>query len=375
MKKESPPLQKLISGALAVAPAGALAGFSWCYLHSSTYDLIAKEFATTTRLKPTQPSLWFTISLFVAIFLGLWIFLASSQKKKGFSLDKAWTKAAYAFLPCWALILNLLHWHQTRKPSPWPLFLFILALSGTSFLVFHDFPFKPVLARRHRGLAPKYLLLILIFLHALIFSLLALRLYYSLGLGRSDSGVWAEGLRNTLSGRFMHTISFPYSVSGEHFAPILLLFLPLFRLFPYQETFHILNASVISLSALPIFLLARKRLESQWIALGLAVAYLFYPSVSHLPFHLGYGFHPVIVCIPLLLFAFYFLESRRDLWFFVFLFLALFCNGGRGGFNDVHIHRPETEKEKPGHYRLSHRTDLVFRCDEVNYPRGWPRAV
>jgi len=226
-------------------------------------------------------------------------------------------------LPCWALIINLLHYHQTRKPSPWSLFLFILALGGTFFLLLYHWQFEATSTRKRRGLAPKYLILILIFLHALVFSLLAVRLYYSLGLGYSDSGIWAEAMWNTLKGRFMHTNLFPHNAFGDHFAPVLLLLLPLFRLFPYHETIHILNASAISLSALPIFLLARKRLGSERIALGLALAYLFYPSVSHLPFSLGYGFHPVILSIPLLLFAFYFLEKRRDGWFFLFLLLAL----------------------------------------------------
>jgi uncharacterized membrane protein len=304
--------------------AGALAGFSWCYLHSSTYDLIAKEFATTTRLRPDQPLLWFAMGIFVVAFLGLWIFFALAQKKKGALPDKAWGKTAYAFLPGWALLINLLHYHQARKPSPWSLFLFILALGGVSFILFYNFHFEAASVRKRRGLAPKYLALIFIFLHALLFSLLAVRLYHSLGLGYSDSGVWAEGLWNTLKGRFMHTNSYPYNTFVEH-APLFLLILPIFRLFPYHETLHILNASVISLGALPIFLLARKRFENERMALGLAVGYLFYPSISHLPFCLGYGFHPVIVAIPFLLFAFYFLESRRDLWFFVFLFLALSC--------------------------------------------------
>ena len=311
---------------MVVIGAGALAGFSWCYLHSSTYDLIAKEFATTSRLRLSQPRPWFTIGIFLIIFLGLWIFLGFSHKKKGRALNKAWGRSAYAFLPCWALLINLLHYYQVRKPSPWSLFLFILALGGTSFLLCYHFYFGAASVKKRRFLSPKYLILFLIFLHGLLFSILALRLYYSLGLGYSDSGIWTEAMWNTLKGRFMHTNSFPYNALGEHFFPILLLLLPLFRLFPHHETIHILNSFAISLGALPIFLLARRWLKSEWIALGLAVAYLFYPSVSHLPFCLGYGFHPVILSIPLLLFAFYFLEKRRDGWFFVFLFLALSSN-------------------------------------------------
>ena len=69
-----------------------------------------------------------------------------------------------------------------------------------------------------------------------------------------------------------------------------------------------MQAVAVALGAVPVFLLARKHLGSEWAGLGFALAYLLYPPTQWLVVD---DFHPVALATPLLLAAFWFLDEDR----------------------------------------------------------------
>jgi uncharacterized membrane protein len=99
---------------------------------------------------------------------------------------------------------------------------------------------------------------------------------------------------------------------AAHVDPILVLFTPLWWLWPSPVMLLTAQAIAVALGALPVFWLARKHLGSERAAFGFAVAYLLYPAVQWLTLN---EFHPVALATPLLLFAFWYLDEDR-LWSF-----------------------------------------------------------
>ena len=109
---------------------------------------------------------------------------------------------------------------------------------------------------------------------------------------------------------------------AAHVDPILVLFAPLWWLWPSPNMLLVVQAAVIALGAIPVFLLARKHLASPRAGLGFALAYLLYPATGWLTLN---EFHPVALATPLLLFAFWYLDEDRLLPFAVFALAASAC--------------------------------------------------
>jgi uncharacterized membrane protein len=109
---------------------------------------------------------------------------------------------------------------------------------------------------------------------------------------------------------------------AAHVDPILVVFAPLWWIWPSPSLLLLVQAVAIGLGALPVFWLARKRLGSPRAGLGLACAYLLYPATGWLALN---EFHPVALATPLLLFAFWYLDEERLLPFSLFAVAASLC--------------------------------------------------
>ena len=89
-----------------------------------------------------------------------------------------------------------------------------------------------------------------------------------------------------------------------HFSPILALHVLAYKVYPSAAVLIGLQVAAVGLGAYPVYHLAKRRLGPE-AALAFAAGYLLYPSVV---FTVLFDFHPDHLVIPLLLFAFYFLE-------------------------------------------------------------------
>ena len=107
---------------------------------------------------------------------------------------------------------------------------------------------------------------------------------------------------------------------GAHFDPILVLFAPLWLVWPAPSLLVVVQAAVVALGALPVFWLARHHLGSERAGVGFALAYLLLPAVQWMTLS---EFHPVALATPFLLFALWYLDQERLVPFAVFAVLAL----------------------------------------------------
>lgn len=141
--------------------------------------------------------------------------------------------------------------------------------------------------------------------------------------GRFDVGNLTQAVWATANGDFLQVTDLQgrqISRLGAHFDPIVAAFAPFWWLWPDPALLLVAQAVGVSLGAVPVFLLARKHLGSEWAGTGFALVYLLYPPTQWLTLD---DFHPVAFATPLLLAAIWFLDERRLLPFTLVAALAL----------------------------------------------------
>ncbi len=106
----------------------------------------------------------------------------------------------------------------------------------------------------------------------------------------------------------------------NHFQPLYYLLAPLYALYQNAVTLLVLQSVLLASSAIPIYLIAKKRLNSNVLSVVVSVVFLLYPALHGLN---TYDFHGVVLLIPILSFMLYFYETRRLKLFWLFFALAL----------------------------------------------------
>jgi uncharacterized membrane protein len=143
--------------------------------------------------------------------------------------------------------------------------------------------------------------------------------------GRFDLGNMVQAVWSTAHGQPLQMTDLhgeQISRLAAHVDPILVLFSPLWWLWPSPHLLLVVQAVAVALGALPVFSLACKHLASRRAGLGFALAYLLYPATGWLTLN---EFHPVALAAPLLLFAFWYLDEERLLPFALFALAAAAC--------------------------------------------------
>lgn len=116
---------------------------------------------------------------------------------------------------------------------------------------------------------------------------------------------------------------------ADHTDLFLVLLAPLYLLYPSPNLLLIVQAFAVGLSALPIYLISRKILKHDLLAIIIALAFLLNPSILWANL---YDFHTVLLAIPLLFFAFYFLLIKKWLFFWLAIGFSLLTKEDVGLF-------------------------------------------
>ncbi len=154
------------------------------------------------------------------------------------------------------------------------------------------------------------------------FGALAVLRHRSFTTGRFDLGNMTQAVWSTANGDPLAVTNLAGAQTtrlASHFDPILVLFTPLWLVWPSPEALLVAQAVALAFGALPVFWLARKHLDSERAGLGFALAYLLFPATQWVALS---EFHPVALACPLLLFAFWFLDEDRLLPFAICAALA-----------------------------------------------------
>ncbi|MBV8981164.1 MAG: DUF2079 domain-containing protein, partial [Acidimicrobiia bacterium] len=138
---------------------------------------------------------------------------------------------------------------------------------------------------------------------------------FSLDMAIFDQATW---LISRMGGLFMSVRGLHFF--GHHFNLGLFLLAPFYWLGAGANFLNIVMVLSMALAAVPIYLLARDRLDSGWLAVGLAAAYLLHPSLQFMAWEL---FHPEPMAIIGLFFAWYFARREQWLWYGVSLAYAV----------------------------------------------------
>lgn len=140
---------------------------------------------------------------------------------------------------------------------------------------------------------------------------------YAYDLGIFIQAVWLMSVGETpfVTLRGLH-------IFADHFSPILLAFVPLYRIYPHPFWFLFFQSLAFGICAVPLFRLAFRWRLPLHLASFLSFASLFHPAFFSMLF---FDFHPLVLSIPLLLWGLLAIEEGKARDFFVALFFALTC--------------------------------------------------
>ena len=140
---------------------------------------------------------------------------------------------------------------------------------------------------------------------------------FGFDMGIHDQGIW---LTSRFETPFVTVRGMNYY--GHHVNLVSVLYAPLYWLGAGPRTLYLTQTAALGLGALPLWLLARLRFGSSWLALVPAGAWLLHPSVEWISW---WHWHPEAMAITPLLFAWWFAVRRRWWPFGVAIAGAIIC--------------------------------------------------
>jgi uncharacterized membrane protein len=162
-------------------------------------------------------------------------------------------------------------------------------------------------------LGPVIVLLLLVTAYAVFYGMWSVRKYVALNAPAFDMGIFDQGvwLLSRFKDPFVTILGL--NLFGDHLCFTMLAFVPMYWIWPGPETLLVVQAMVLAVGAIPVFLLAARALENRWFATVPAFAYLLTPALGWLNLE---NFHPDSLEVPLVLFALYFATRGRWRWYF-----------------------------------------------------------
>jgi len=109
---------------------------------------------------------------------------------------------------------------------------------------------------------------------------------------------------------------------SDHFGITLFLLAPIYKIFPRAETLLILQAILVTLSALPLYLITKKMFKSALAGSIIVFAYL---SSSGIREAINFDFHLATIAVFFYAFFLYFWLNKKYVWSIVFVILAMLC--------------------------------------------------
>lgn len=167
------------------------------------------------------------------------------------------------------------------------------------------------------------LLLVAVLLYILYFSAASFLRYDNFYTGRFDLGNMSQTVWNTTQGR-LFTLTNPNGTESVsrlafHADFILVLFAPLYSIWPHPKTLLLLQTVILASGAFFAYGIAHIVLKRKLLAFLFGLSYLLSPAIQ---FANLYDFHAVVLATTFLIGAFYYLLKKRYVLFLLFAVLA-----------------------------------------------------
>ncbi|MFH2072718.1 MAG: DUF2079 domain-containing protein, partial [Actinomycetota bacterium] len=177
-----------------------------------------------------------------------------------------------------------------------------------------------VVTRLRRVTVWQWGLVVLVAVHTWYFTRAGLRIHHGLGTSSYDFGLYDQGvwLMSRLKAPFVTLMG--RNLFGDHTSFVLLPLVPFYMVWPAAGVLFFAQSAAIAAGAIPVFLYARGRLESEAVALLLAAVYLVHPAVQWANVE---NFHPDAFLGVFVGTAIYAALQRRWRLYAVFVVLAL----------------------------------------------------
>jgi uncharacterized membrane protein len=166
----------------------------------------------------------------------------------------------------------------------------------------------------------QWILILAIVWYVWHFTYTSLRVHYGLGTSAYDYGLYDQGIWLLSRFKAPFVTLMGRNLFADHGSLILFLVVPLYWVVPGAGTLLFLQSLGLAGGAIPVYLLARKRLGSEPVAALLGVLFLLHPALSWTNLE---EFHPDAFLPTLFGFALYFALEGRWKPYGVFLVLSL----------------------------------------------------
>ena len=159
-------------------------------------------------------------------------------------------------------------------------------------------------------------------LYWLVFGFLVYRQHSNFGTFGFDIGIHDQGIWLVSQGRSPFVTVRGLDYFAHHVNLISMVFVPFYWMGAGPHLLIVVHTAMVAAGAIPLWLLARDRLGSAWIALVPPLAYLLYPATNWITW---WAYHPDSMAIAPLLFAYWLAVRGRWRWFAVAVAVALLC--------------------------------------------------
>jgi len=165
-----------------------------------------------------------------------------------------------------------------------------------------------------------------IILYNIGISYLSILRYESFSASVYDLGIMIQTIWNTSQGWLLQeSINMGHPMLRFWMAHWEFIYLPIaliYKIFSSPHVILIIQTVLVSLGALPLYWLAKEKLENNLVAIILPISYLFHPAIQNANLC---DVHGITLAAPFLLFAFYYLQQSKWNLFILHGILALLC--------------------------------------------------
>ncbi len=162
-------------------------------------------------------------------------------------------------------------------------------------------------------------MLIMVALYFIVFSGLSILKHVSFFSTGLDLGIYEQVIWGFSHGKIVTSM---IETPINHVQPFLLLVIPFYLLYQSPITLLIIQSLFIAVSAIPFYLFSRNRLKNELAALIISVSYLLYLPLWYSNL---FDFHPVVLALPFLMFALFFLDRKKYKSFVISMIFASAC--------------------------------------------------